>query len=320
MVENVDLNLKLFAGSANPVLADSIARHLGLVVGKCSLGNFSDGEIQFEIEEDVRGCDVFVIQSTSTPVNDNLMEMLVMCDALRRASASRVTCVIPYFGYARQDRRVRSSRVPITAKLIANMLTSSGVDRILTVDLHAEQIQGFFDIPVDNVYASPMLVAELWRRKLEDIMFVSPDVGGVVRTRAIAKDIGADIAIIDKRREKANMSEVMNVIGDISGRNCVIVDDIVDTAGTLCNGVDALMEKGAKSVRAYITHPVLSGNAYKTIADSSLKELVVTDSIVIDKDKANGSNIVQISLAQLLAESIRRVHLNLSVSSLFFSY
>ena len=319
MVSNSDLDLWLFSGSSNRSLANNIAKNLGLRLSRSSLGRFSDGEIQFEVEEDVRGRDVFVIQSTCTPVNDNLMEVLVMCDALRRASANRITVVLPYFGYARQDRRVRSSRVPISAKLVANMIVASGIDRILTVDLHSDQIQSFFDIPVDNVYASPLLVAELWRRKLSDLLLVSPDVGGVVRTRAIAKSIGSDIAIIDKRREKANMSEVMNIIGDVSGRNCIIVDDIVDTAGTLCNAADALMEEGAKSVSAYITHPVLSGNAYENIEKSSLLELVVTDSIVIDSEKAKRSHVTQITLAGLLAEAVRRVHLNQSVSSLSVS-
>ncbi|MDI9347089.1 MAG: ribose-phosphate pyrophosphokinase [Methylacidiphilales bacterium] len=312
-----ELDLRLFCGNSNPILSEGIANKLGIPMGRAVVDTFSDGEVQVEIEEDVRGRDVFVVQSTCTPVNDMLMELLILCDALRRSSAGRITAVLPYFGYARQDRRVRSVRVPITAKLVANMLVSSGVNRILTVDLHADQIQGFFDIPVDNVYASPLLVAEMWRSKLPNLILVSPDVGGVVRTRAIAKGIGAEIAIIDKRRERANVSEVMNVIGDVEGKNCIIVDDIVDTAGTLCNAASALLENGATSVYAYITHAVLSGRAYENIESSVIRDLVVTDTIPINKNQSK--KIRQISVAELLAESIRRVHLNQSVSSLFFS-
>ena len=311
--------MMLFTGNANPGLAADIAAHLMLKLGQAQVNKFSDGEIDVEIEENVRGQDVFVIQPTCAPTNDNIMELMVMIDALRRASAMRVTAVIPYFGYARQDRRPRSARVPITAKVIANMLASVRVDRVLTVDLHADQIQGFFDMPVDNVYASPILLGDVWRQRHPDLMVVSPDVGGVVRARALAKRLDeADLAIIDKRRPRANVSRVMNIIGDVAGRTCIIIDDLVDTAGTLCEAAVALKEHKAKKVVAYCTHAVLSGAAVKCLqADTQLDELVVTDTIPLSAQAAAISTIRQVSIAEVLAETMRRIHNEESVSSLF---
>lgn len=311
--------MMLFTGNANPGLAADIAAHLMLKLGQAQVNKFSDGEIDVEIEENVRGQDVFVIQPTCAPTNDNIMELMVMIDALRRASAMRVTAVIPYFGYARQDRRPRSARVPITAKVIANMLASVKVDRVLTVDLHADQIQGFFDMPVDNVYASPILLGDVWRQRHPDLMVVSPDVGGVVRARALAKRLDeADLAIIDKRRPRANVSRVMNIIGDVAGRTCIIIDDLVDTAGTLCEAAVALKEHKAKKVVAYCTHAVLSGAAVKCLqADTQLDELVVTDTIPLSAQAAAISTIRQVSIAEVLAETMRRIHNEESVSSLF---
>ena len=311
--------MMLFTGNANPGLAADIAAHLMLKLGQAQVNKFSDGEIDVEIEENVRGQDVFVIQPTCAPTNDNIMELMVMIDALRRASAMRVTAVIPYFGYARQDRRPRSARVPITAKVIANMLASVRVDRVLTVDLHADQIQGFFDMPVDNVYASPILLGDVWRQRHPDLMVVSPDVGGVVRARALAKRLDeADLAIIDKRRPRSNVSRVMNIIGDVAGRTCIIIDDLVDTAGTLCEAAVALKEHKAKKVVAYCTHAVLSGAAVKCLqADTQLDELVVTDTIPLSAQAAAISTIRQVSIAEVLAETMRRIHNEESVSSLF---
>jgi len=310
--------MMVFAGNANPLLAQKIASFLHLPLGKANVSNFSDGEVMVEIMEDVRGKDVFVFQPTCAPTNDNLMELMVMIDALKRSSAYRITTVIPYFGYARQDRRPRSARVGITAKLVANMLTSAGTDRLLTVDLHADQIQGFFDIPVDNVYASPNLLGDIWKHNAEDLMIVSPDVGGVVRARAIAKRMDdAELAIIDKRRPKANVAKVMNIIGEVKDRNCVIVDDLVDTAGTLCEAASALKKHGASRVAAYCTHPVLSGPAVDNIKNSALDELVVTDTIPLSEAAAACSNIRQLSIAGMLAETMRRIHSEESVSSLF---
>ena len=309
----------VFTGNANPELAKKIAQHLDMPLGIASVSEFSDGEISVEIGENVRGKDVFIVQPTCAPTNDNLMELMVMIDAIKRASSERVTAVIPYYGYARQDRRVRSQRVPITAKVVANMLTSVGVDRVLTIDLHADQIQGFFDLPVDNIYASPILLGDIWRHKVDDNMVVvSPDVGGVVRARAVAKLLDdADLAIIDKRRPKANEARVMNIIGDVDGRTCVLVDDLVDTAGTLCKAADALKERGATKVVAYCTHPVLSGPAVSNIEASQLDELVVTDTIPLSAEAQACSKIRQLSLAELLAETIRRISNEESVSSLF---
>ncbi len=308
----------IFSGNANPELARRIASHLHLSLGKCTVQTFSDGEISVEIEETVRGREVFIIQPTCKPTNDHIMELLVMVDALRRASAQRVTVVVPYFGYSRQDRRPRSARVPITAKVVANMIESVGADRILTVDLHADQIQGFFNIPVDNVYASPILLGDVWRQRHPNLLVVSPDVGGVVRARALAKRLGdADLAIIDKRRPKANVAKVMNIIGDVEGKNCVLVDDLVDTAGTLCNAAAALKEHGAVSVAAYCTHPVLSGPAIKNISGSQLDELVVTDTIPLSEEALACDKIRQLSIATMLAETIRRIYHNESVSSMY---
>jgi ribose-phosphate pyrophosphokinase len=308
----------VFTGNANPQLAQSIAGHLNIPLGKAHVGRFSDGEIQVEIQENVRGRDVFVVQPTSRPTNDNLMELLIMVDALNRASAGRITTVIPYLGYSRQDRRVRSARVPISAKLVANMVTTAGADRVLTVDLHAEQIQGFFDVPVDNVYASPVLLGDIWQQKFSNSIVVSPDVGGVVRARAMAKCLDhADLAIIDKRRLRPNEARVMNVIGDVKGKNCIIIDDLVDTAGTLCKAADALKREGAEKVVAYATHAVLSGEAMENIESSKLDELVVTDTIPL-RDRAKAcKRIRQLSVAGVLAESIRRINLEESVSTLF---
>jgi len=310
--------MAVFSGNANPALAQDIARHLMQPLGRAFVGHFSDGETQVELMENVRGRDVFIVQPTSPPANDHLMELLVMADACRRASAGRITAVIPYFGYARQDRRPRAQRVPITAKLVANMIKGAGVDRVLTVDLHADQIQGFFDIPVDNVYASPVLLGDVWKQKYDDLVVVSPDVGGVVRARAIAKRLDdADLAIIDKRRPRANESEVMNIIGEVEGKSCVLVDDLVDTAGTLCHAAKALKDVGAKRVVAYITHPVLSGPAIERIEASVLDELVVTDTIPLPKDARASAKIRVLSCAQIFAETILRINRADSVSSLF---
>ena len=313
-----DSQLRLFTGNANPKLAKDIADKLNLPLGKISVDTFSDGEICVEVLENVRGKDVFIIQPTCTPCNDNLMELLVMIDAMHRASARRVTAVVPYYGYSRQDRKPRSVRVPITAKVVANMLSSAKLNRLLTVDLHADQIQGFFDIPIDNVYASPILLADIWQQHHNDLLVVSPDVGGVVRARALAKRLGdADLAIIDKRRPKANVSEVMNIIGDVEGKNCVLVDDLVDTAGTLCKAAAALKAHGAMSVSAYCTHPVLSGNAIENIKNSVLNELVVTDTIPLSEAAQQCPQIRQVSVANMLAETIRRIHQEESVSEMY---
>ncbi len=314
----LDSRIMVFAGNANTVLAKDIVRYLNIRLGRVSVDMFSDGEVMVEIGENVRGKEVFIIQPTCAPTNNHLMELLVMIDALKRACASRITAVIPYYGYARQDRRPRSARVPITAKLVAKMIDTAGADHVLTVDLHADQIQGFFDIPVDNVYASPLLLSDIWKRKTDTLMIVSPDVGGVVRARAIAKRLGdADLAIIDKRRPKANVSQVMNIIGDVSGRDCVIVDDLVDTAGTLCLAAKALKESGATSVKAYCTHPVLSGKAIDNISNSVLDELVVTDTIPLTAAALGCDKIRQLSVAEMLAETIRRMVEGDSVSSLY---
>ena len=311
-------NVMLFTGNANPKLALEIASYLNLPLGKITVGRFSDGEVMTEIAENVRGREIFIIQSLCTPTNDNLMELLVIADALRRASAIMITAVIPYMGYARQDRRPRSARVPITAKVVANMIGSVGIDRVLTVDLHADQIQGFFDMPLDNVYASPVLLGDVWKHKYPNQMVVSPDVGGVVRARALAKRLDdTDLAIIDKRRPNPNESEVMNIIGDVTGRTCVIIDDLVDTAGTLCNAAEALKKSGAIKVVAYCTHPVLSGNAVKNIENSTLDELVVTDTIPLRSDALACNKIRQLSIAAMMAESIRRVAESESLSSMF---
>jgi len=315
---DISNDLMLFSGNANPELTRLIVKHLDLRLGNAVVEAFSDGEISVEIMDNVRGKDVFIVQPTCAPTNDHLMELMVLIDAVRRASASRVTAVIPYFGYARQDRRVRSARVPITAKVVANMLSSVGVDRVLTIDLHADQIQGFFDRPVDNVYASPILLGDIWKQTYPDMIVVSPDVGGVVRARAAAKQLGdADLAIIDKRRPKPNMAKIMNIIGEVKGKTCIIVDDMVDTAGTLCQAADALKERGAIGVFAYCTHPVLSGNAIKNIAESSLNSLIVTDTIPLSREANLCTKIRQVSVSWLLAESIRRIHLEESVSSLY---
>lgn len=317
MIDN-NSELMIFSGNANPELARRIAAHLHLSLGKCTVQTFSDGEVSVEIEETVRGREIFIVQPTCQPTNDHMMELLVMIDALRRSSAQRITAVVPYLGYSRQDRRPRSARVPITAKVVANMLESVGLDRILTVDLHADQIQGFFNIPVDNVYASPILLGDVWRQRHDNLLVVSPDVGGVVRARALAKRLGdADLAIIDKRRPKANVAKVMNIIGDVEGKNCVLVDDLVDTAGTLCNAAKALKDHGAISVSAYCTHPVLSGPAIDNIASSVLDELVVTDTIPLTKEALACSQIRQLSIATMLAETIRRIDQNESVSSMY---
>jgi ribose-phosphate pyrophosphokinase len=310
--------MAVFTGNANPQLAQDIARYLQVPLGRAHVGRFSDGEVTVELMENVRGRDVFIVQSTCPPANDHLMELLVMVDACRRASAARITAVVPYFGYARQDRRPRATRVAITAKVIANMLAGVGVHRVLTVDLHADQIQGFFDIPVDNVYSSPVLLGEVWRQKYPDLVVVSPDVGGVVRARAIAKRLDdADLAIIDKRRPRANVSEVMNIIGEVEGKTCVLVDDMVDTAGTLCHAAKALKDHGAKTVAAYITHPVLSGPAVERIEASALDELVVTDTIPLRENALACRKIRQLSVAGLLAETMRRIRDEESVSSLY---
>jgi ribose-phosphate pyrophosphokinase len=310
--------LALFTGNANPALAHEIGRHLQQPVGRASVGRFSDGEVNIEIMENVRGRDVFIVQPTSPPANDHLMELLVMVDACRRASAARITAVVPYFGYARQDRRPRATRTAITAKLVADMISNSGVNRLLTLDLHSEQIQGFFAIPVDNVYGSPVLLGEVWRQRYLDLIVVSPDVGGVVRARAIAKRLDdAELAIIDKRRPRPNESKIMNIIGEVEGKTCVIIDDMVDTAGTLCVAAQALKEEGAVKVVAYITHAVLSGGAVDRIATSALDELVVTDTIPLSQAAKDCPRIRQLSVASLLAETIRRIRDEESVSSLY---
>jgi ribose-phosphate pyrophosphokinase len=309
--------MMVFTGNANPVLAKEVATHLGIELGQADVGRFSDGEIMLELNENVRGRDVFVLQSTSFPTNDNLMEVLVMVDALRRSSAGRITAAIPYLGYSRQDRRPRSARVAITAKVVANMLTSVGVNRLLTMDLHSDQIQGFFDIPVDNIYATPLLLDDLLEQNYGDLVVVSPDIGGVIRARAAAKQLGSDLAIIDKRRPKPNEAKVMNLIGDVAGRTCVIMDDLVDTANTLCEAAAALKEKGAVKVLAYATHPILSGDAANRITHSALDELVVTNTIPLNGASKNCKKIRQLSAAGLVAETIRRISSEDSVSSLF---
>ncbi len=311
-------SMMIFTGNANPQLAQDVVGRLQMPLGKAIVDRFSDGEVMIEIMENVRGRDVFIIQPTCAPTNENLMELLVMVDAVRRSSAARVTAVLPYFGYARQDRRPRSARVPITAKVVADMITIVGADRVLTVDLHADQIQGFFNIPVDNVYASPLLLGDIWRKKYPDVVVVSPDVGGVVRARALAKRLDdAGLAIIDKRRPKPNEAKVMNIIGDVEGRSCILIDDLVDTAGTLCQAAKALKDRGAAKVVAYCTHPVLSGSAIKNISNSDLDELVVTDTIPLSSEARTCTRIRQLSIAELLAETIRRISDEESVSSLF---
>lgn len=313
-------DMKLFAGNATPELAKKVAERLFIQLGKAKVGRFSDGEISVEIEENVRGGDIFILQSTCAPTNDNLMELIVMVDAMRRASAGRITAVIPYFGYARQDRRVRSSRVPITAKVVADFLSSVGVDRVLTVDLHAEQIQGFFDVPVDNVFGTPVLLEDMKLKSLENPVIVSPDIGGVVRARANAKLLDeADLAIIDKRRPKANVAQVMHIIGDVKDRDCILVDDMIDTGGTLCAAAVALKKNGAKRVFAYATHPVFSGNAVDNLRESVIDEIIVTDSVPLSSEVAALPNVRVLSLSPMLAESIRRVSNEESISAMFKS-
>ncbi len=313
-----DSNLMVFSGNAHPKLAQDVCDDLNIPIGKAFVSQFSDGEVQVEIQENVRGKDVFVVQPTCMPTNDNVMELLIMIDALKRSSAERITAVMPYFGYSRQDRRVRSIRVPISAKVIANLLQVAGADRVLTVDLHADQIQGFFDIPVDNIYASPILLGDVYKRKDPNLIVVSPDVGGVVRARALAKRLDdADLAIIDKRRPEANKSEVMHIIGEVEGKSCYIIDDLVDTAGTLCAAAKALKEHGASSVRAYATHPVLSGKAIENLENSVLDELVVTDTIPLREDATHCSRIRQVEVSGLVAESMRRINNEESVSTLY---
>ena len=314
MVSN---SLMVFSGNANPKLALSVTQHLNIPLGRATVNRFSDGEVAVEINENVRGQDVFVLQSTCAPTNDNLMELMIMVDALRRASARRITAAIPYYGYARQDRRPRSARVAISAKVVANMLQSVGVDRVLTMDLHADQIQGFFDIPVDNIYSTPVLLNDILAHQYPNLMVVSPDVGGVVRARAMAKALDVDLAIIDKRRPRANVAEIMNIIGEVKGRTCVITDDIVDTAGTLCNAASALKERGAVRVLAYAPHPVLSGNAVDRITNSPLGELVITDTIPLRPEAEACPKIRQLSCAALIGETISRIANESSVSSLF---
>ena len=317
MVQMVPDNLMVFTGNANPRLASAVAHHLNIRLGKAQVSRFSDGEVMVELFENVRGKDVFVLQPTCVPTNDNLMELLIMIDALKRASAGRITAAIPYFGYARQDRRPRSARVAISAKVIANMLQVVGVNRVLVMDLHADQIQGFFDIPVDNIYAAPILLGDLWKHNFDKLVVVSPDIGGVVRARAIAKTAEADLAIIDKRRPRANVAEVMNIIGEVEGRNCVIMDDMVDTANTLCQAAQALRDEGALRVMAYATHPVLSGKAVERISNSVIDELVVTDTIPLSEAAIACQKIRQLSCAALLGETISRIAREDSVSSLF---
>ncbi|USZ15448.1 ribose-phosphate pyrophosphokinase [Moraxella sp. FZFQ2102] len=310
--------MAVFSGSANPQLAQTVADNLHIPLGKADITRFSDGEIAIEIKENVRGKDVFILQPTCAPTNDNLMEVILLADALRRSSAGRITAVIPYFGYARQDRRPRSARVPISAKVVADMLSIAGIDRVMMVDLHSDQIQGFFDVPVDNLYGTPVLLKDLKQQNYDNLMVVSPDVGGVVRARAMAKLLGdADLAIIDKRRARANESQVMHIIGDVSGRDCVIIDDIVDTAGTLCKAAQALKDNGARRVVGYITHPVLSGKAIETIKNSALDELVVTDTIPLTEEAKACGNIRQVSIAAMIAESLRRINNEESISAMF---
>ncbi len=313
-----DTNLMVFSGNANLALSEGIVKKLNMRLGMATLGRFSDGEIAFEVEENVRGKEIFVIQPTCSPTNENLMELLVMIDAIKRASAAKITAVMPYYGYARQDRRTRSARVSISAKLVAKMIEQAGANSILTIDLHADQIQGFFDIPVDNVYSSPLLLGDIWRQQYKNLIVVSPDVGGVVRARALAKRLGdADLAIIDKRRPRANVSEVMHIIGDVSGRTCILVDDIVDTAGTLCHAASALKKHGATKVVAYCTHAVLSGAAMSNLRNSELDELVVTDTIPLSQEAVDLGKIRQLSVAEMLAETIRRISAGESVSSMY---
>ncbi len=313
-----DTDMMVFSGNANPKLANDIVNHLNMPLGKASVDKFSDDEIMVEVMENVRGKDVFIVQPTCQPANDHLIELMVMADAIRRASARRITAVIPYFGYARQDRRPRSARVAITAKVIANMISGVGIDRVLTVDLHADQIQGFFDIPVDNVYASPILLGDIWRQTYSDLMVVSPDVGGVVRARALAKQLDdADLAIIDKRRPRANVAKIMNIIGEVQGRSCLLIDDLVDTAGTLCKAAAALKEHGASQVLAYTTHPVLSGPAIDNINASELDQLVVTDTIPLQQGAKDCDKIRQLSCAMILGETMMRINTEESVSSLY---
>jgi ribose-phosphate pyrophosphokinase len=307
----------IFSGNANKALAKSVAKNLGITLGKASVKTFSDGEISVEIDENVRGQDIYIIQPLCDPVNNNLMELLIMVDALKRSSVDRISVVLPYFGYSRQDRRARSARVPITAKVVANMLTSMGVERLLTIDLHADQIQGFFDIPVDNIYATPLFLADIHKQNYKDTIIVSPDVGGVVRARASAKQLNSDLAIVDKRRPEANVSEVMQIIGDVKGKCCIIVDDICDTAGTLCHAADALKEQGASAVFAYITHPIFSGKADLNISNSSIDGIIVTDTISLSKKIVDTGKIRQITVAEMLAETLRRIDNKESVSSLF---
>lgn len=307
----------VFTGNANPELSQKIVDCLGIDLGDVSVSQFSDGEIAVELNTNVRGRDVFIVQPTCAPTNRNIMELMIMIDALRRASAGRITAVVPYFGYARQDRRVRSARVPITAKVVADMLVGVGIDRLLTVDLHAEQIQGFFDVPVDNVYGSPVLLEDVEKQNFEDLIVVSPDIGGVVRARAVAKQLGVDLAIIDKRRPNPNVAEVMNIIGEVDGRTCLLVDDMVDTAGTLCNAAVALKKQGANKVVAYCTHPVLSGSAIDRLDNSQLDELVVTDSIPLSEAARNCSRIRTLTLSRMLAEAVRRLSNEESLSAMF---
>jgi ribose-phosphate pyrophosphokinase len=310
-------NTVIFTGNSNPALAQEIATHLGIELGRAEVGRFSDGEVTVEIQQNVRARDIFVVQPTCAPTNESLMELFIMVDALKRASAGRITAVVPYFGYARQDRRPRSTRVPISAKVVANMLEAVGVNRVLTMDLHADQIQGFFDIPVDNIYASPVLLSDLKSKRYEDLIVVSPDVGGVVRARALAKQLNCDLAIIDKRRPVAGVSEVMHVIGEIEGRNCVIMDDMIDTAGTLVKAAEVLKERGAKSVFAYCTHPVFSGPAIERLKSSQIDEVVITNTIPLSPAARSAPNIRQLSVAFLFAETIRRISDGESVTSLF---
>ena len=310
-------NLMVFSGNANPKLAQAVANYLNISLGEATVTHFSDGEVNVEIGEKVRGRDVFILQSTCTPTNDNLMELMIMVDALRRASARRITAVMPYYGYARQDRRPRSVRVAISARVVADMLQTVGVDRVLTMDLHADQIQGFFNVPVDNIYATPILLKELKSRNYENMMVVSPDIGGVVRARALAKALDCELAIIDKRRPRANQCEVMNLIGDVAGHTCIITDDIVDTAGTLCNAAKALKDRGATKVCAYITHGVLSGPAIERITNSELDELVITDTIPLNEAGQQCAKITQVSAAELFGETVARIHRGDSVSALF---
>ena len=310
-------DLMLFCGNANRELAKEVASQLGINLGKATVSHFSDGETQCEIRENVRGHDVFILQSTCPPTNDHLMELIILIDALRRSSASRITAVVPYYGYARQDRRVRSARVPISARVVADMLTGAGIDRLLTVDIHAEQIQGFFNLPLDNVYGTPILLDYIKAQRFKDPIVVSPDIGGVVRARAMAKGLGVDLAVIDKRRPNANETEVMNIIGDIQGRHCLIIDDMIDTAGTMCRAADALIERGASKVSAYCVHPILSGNAIKNIESSKLEELVVTNSIPLRENARQCPKVKTLTLSPILAESIRRINNEESISLMF---